>query len=174
MSRGLSQIASLIVSTFTPTFEYCKYIFVKVLSLKTNAPAHRASSINDSSISFSKKRRACAIRFPCNFNQEGHGTESPTGSHTLLPLPSRQHVPMISTVSQFYNRNVKVSCKSVVEQHGVYTVRASTVVPNIIVRIGAIRSVKINSTYCGRKGQGARVLLIITGLLLCKADSGEH
>ena len=34
---------------------------------------------------------------------------------------------MISTVSQIYNRNVKNPSESVVEQHGVYTVRAFTV-----------------------------------------------
>lgn len=64
--------------------------------------------------------------------------------------------------------------KSVLEHYGDYTVRAVTVIPNIIVRIGPIQSVKIKSRYCGRRGQEARVLLIIAGLLLCEADSGEH
>lgn len=81
---------------------------------------------------------------------------------------------MISTISQIHNRNIKTFCKLVLEQYGDYTVRAVTIIPNIIVRIGPIRSVKIKSRYGGRRGQEARVLLIIAGLLLCKADSGEH
>ena len=60
------------------------------------------------------------------------------------------------------------------EQYGDYTVHAVAVNPNIIVRIGPIQSIKIKSRYGERRGQEARELLIIAGLLLCKADSGEH
>ena len=114
---------------------------VKVLSSKTHALAHRASSIYVRSIFFfSKKKKAFTIRFPHISNQEGHGSESaPTRSHTLLPFPSYQHVPMISTISQIYNRNIKTFCKPVLEQYGDYTVSAVTVIPNIIVRIGPIQ-----------------------------------
>ena len=60
------------------------------------------------------------------------------------------------------------------EQYGDYIVRAVTVIPNIIVRIGPVRSVKVEIRYGGRRGQEAGVVLIVAGLLLCKADGGEH
>ena len=172
----LSQLASSNSLHVHNNFRVVYPDFVKVLSSKTHAPAHRASSRYVRSIFFfSKKRKAFKIRFPRILNQEGHGTESaPTGSHTLLPLPSYQHVPKIVTISEIYNRNMKTFCKSELEKHGDYTVRAVTVIPNIIVRIGSIRSVKIKSRYGGRWGQEARVVPIIAGLLLCKADCGEH
>lgn len=55
----------------------------------------------------SKEKKSFCNSISPHLNQEGHGSESPTGSHTLLPLPWYQHVPMISTISQIYNRNKK-------------------------------------------------------------------
>ena len=105
----LSQIASLILLTFTTTFEWCIQMLSKCYPQRlTHQHTERYQyKFQGTSFFSKKKRRAFAIRFPRISNQEGHGSESaPTGSHTLLPFPSYQHVSTIFTISHIYNRNM--------------------------------------------------------------------